>query len=530
VTGAIAHALVVLLAGCGDDEVSLVVDVRTDFAPAVEFHAIALRVVGRGGAVHDAAPIAIEPVFREDDYLGGQRVTEVDLAPGSYEVLASLLDQRERSVAERFIVLELRSALGVTAEISRRCLGVDCESEDLACRGGLCTDPRCTPETPEFCTSECTEGADCPALAPCSLARCQDGLCLYGGRDELCGPDERCAVEVGCVRRPEAVDAGPSCDAGFVCDGTCVDSETDPLHCGGCDRACPAPTSGGAATCTDGRCDIACDVGLVRCGGECAASCETTFASAGTSTFTVAPGCTRLFVSAWGAGGGIGACGGTPSPAGGGYVQTVLDVTPGETLAIVVGGAGGDGAAGVGGAGGTPGGGGRGGATSCGGGGGGGFSGVFRGDVLQSNALAIAGGGGGSGVQPAAAAGAGAGGGATGQDGPVPASGATQSAGGMGQVVSGRVGEPGGIFVGGNGGTGGDDGGGGGGGGYYGGGASPNASTNAGGGGGGSGYVTGDLAVLVPGNRALPGNPDDARRGTSGAPRNDGLVIVECVE
>ena len=63
---------------------------------------------------------------------------------------------------------------------------------------------------------------------------------------------------------PEAsiVDTGP-CPAMFsLCDGTCVDTLSNRLHCGGCARACT-----GGQTCVAGAC--ACPAMFTLCGGTC---------------------------------------------------------------------------------------------------------------------------------------------------------------------------------------------------------------------------------------------------------------------
>ena len=178
----------------------------------------------------------------------------------------------------------------------------------------------------------------------------------------------------------------------------------------------------------------------------------------------------------------------------GGRATATVSVTPGETLQVLVGGAGGDAPnAGLGPGGFPDGGDGGSGGTNAGGGGGGGSSSVLRGtDVLV---IAGAGGGGGGGGQANGQGNGGAGGDA-GQDGAnVPAgaqggqSGGNGGAGGNG-VGAGGAGESGAALQGGAGGDSPDNnqGGGGGGGGAVGGGgggASSASNTNGGGGGGG---------------------------------------------
>lgn len=61
------------------------------------------------------------------------------------------------------------------------------------------------------------------------------------------------------------VDTGPGCGRGELeCGGLCVDPDTDPDHCGGCDVAC-AP----GELCSLGACKSMCDPGTIQCGRSC---------------------------------------------------------------------------------------------------------------------------------------------------------------------------------------------------------------------------------------------------------------------
>lgn len=226
---------------------------------------------------------------------------------------------------------------------------------------------------------------------------------------------------------------------------------------------------------------------------------STTFSSIGQHTFTVPPLVTEVTVEACGAQGGEGSSGfGVSGGAGdgglGGCVGATIDVTPGESLAVFVGGRGDDGIAAQpttssfnGGA-----------STPGGGGGGGGASDVRQGGDGLEHRVVVAGGGGGGGAGFAPGANGGDGGGVVAEDGED----ADGSGGGGGTDVSGGAGgaDPLGAFDGlpgdsGTGGAGGQHitGGGGGGGGYYGGGGGGGAASGAfpasGGGGGGSSYA-----------------------------------------
>lgn len=299
---------------------------------------------------------------------------------------------------------------------------------------------------------------------------------------------------------------------------------------------------------------------------------ETVYSSAGTTTFNVPAGVTRIGVKMWGGGGG-GASGrsGSTSIGGdggdGGYAEAILTVTPSESLTIQVG---------AGGAGrtynitspATAGGSGGGGnspqpttATESGGGGGGGYSGVVR----SSTILACAGGGGGGGgcVNGATPNFDGSHGGVAcgcadrlpnnweSTSGWASAGGGSNVNGGTGGAsgTSAQRGADGTSGAGGVGGTGlsGRATGGGGGGGYYGGGGGFGHSNDgnfagAGGGGGGSSYVESgaEYARIIPNltRGTMPNNTDTAyisgrglggsgatgtNSGTAGA---DGLVVI----
>jgi gliding motility-associated-like protein len=270
----------------------------------------------------------------------------------------------------------------------------------------------------------------------------------------------------------------------------------------------------------------------------CFAQTVQTFSYTGTvQTFTVPSCVTSLTVKAWGAGGHKGG-NDTYNGASGGagaFVQSTINVTPGQTLNIIVGGAGliGQGCAGS-----APGGqggwgnnqisGGRGGnagSNGCSGGGGGGGAGT--GIYLGANALVVAGGGGGGSGGGLNSAGAVGGGG--GQNG--------FTVSGCNQGITNGSGN-------GNGTQGGDRGnnvdgaGGGGGGGGRNGGSGGSAPTGCDcggcGGGGGGNFASGTGNVITSGNGINAVNTGDihyvagvGRGGTSNqSPGNGFLVLI----
>ena len=254
-----------------------------------------------------------------------------------------------------------------------------------------------------------------------------------------------------------------------------------------------------------------------------------------TINFTGAPqeiqvpaGCFTMTVKAWGAGGGgggndsgIGGSGG-----GGAYAESIIPVTPFETLTFFVGGGGKGGGSEVkgtgGGAGGFNGGGNGGNAgtsgTSGGGGGGGGFSAVYRGSTLLIAAAGGGGGGGGGGNSSPGGAG-----GAGGTNGATAPSGGTGGAAGGSTTSTGVDGQ--------NRGSGDGAGGGGGGGGLKGGGRGNAPTADRGGGGGGGGTSLGD--IVQNGSGTTPGNASDPDRGfntgtggSAGSNGSNGRIVV----
>jgi hypothetical protein len=239
-----------------------------------------------------------------------------------------------------------------------------------------------------------------------------------------------------------------------------------------------------------------------RADGDCQPSgsvvvCTFTYTGAA-QTWTVPDEVTQATFDVFGAQGGSEP--GLKDGGGGGKAHATIDVTPGDTLQVNVGGVGGAAPCrecGAGAAGGFNGGAAGGSASVTGAGGGGGASDIRTGAFALAERIIVAGGGGGVGVHNGGAGGAGGGivggdgnpalgAGANGQGG----KGGTATSGGEGGAGAGRggPGDPGSLGVGGRGGS--DDfgGGGGGGGGYYGGGGG-GAGFQGGGGGGGSGFV-----------------------------------------
>ena len=112
--------------------------------------------------------------------------------------------------------------------------------------------PADTSDTSDVSTDDVSSDTGCgPDLTECS------GVCVdtdtdpghCGGCDSPCESDEVCSAGT-CVA---------DCPAGTVnCSGSCVDTDTDVLHCGGCGHACTAGDHA-SPVCETGVCDALCE-------------------------------------------------------------------------------------------------------------------------------------------------------------------------------------------------------------------------------------------------------------------------------
>ncbi len=253
-------ALLALLfwGGCADDDLTLVVDLRTDLTPGVEFVGVETRL--------DDSPAESVTAFEGDSFVTGRRIAELDgLDRGTHAVVVSLLDTTARVVGERRAVVELSQSTGVTIVIARACTDVTCPGAGDApnqteCLGTICVAPECTPETPESCSPpECAGDGDCPGGAACAVASCVEGACFLSSDDARCASGQRCDVALGCIDVAPPTDAGPS-DTGPTDSGP---ADTGPADaCGAAMESCNG---------TDDDCDdavdedVQCRVGAMEC-------------------------------------------------------------------------------------------------------------------------------------------------------------------------------------------------------------------------------------------------------------------------
>lgn len=183
----------------------------------------------------------------------------------------------------------LAAALGLVVACTRSVadngstceLNTDCRAP-LVCAAGLCR-PQCRGDR------DCAAGESCHGVGetavcvpsgmavPCAFSsQCGDGQHCVGGTCRTgCTTDADCAGAGACVTGVCSLpviatgsdggaldatsgDARPSC-AGVRCGARCVDTMTDPEHCGACEIACATGT-----TCVGGAC-VGCDPLMTTC-------------------------------------------------------------------------------------------------------------------------------------------------------------------------------------------------------------------------------------------------------------------------
>jgi len=201
---------ILLLLGCTEDRVELIVDLRTDFVPGHEFGRVVTQLEMDGTAILEPEEVEVDENFPA---LDGSRIAEyADLKEGTYRLMVRLLDQQDEIIVERPVELELRKSFAVTVLITRDCRGVVCDDpERAACLGGLCVPATCTPETDADCDPPaCVAHGDCgPPGGVCGNPVCISGSCFLPTGD--CPDGEYCEPLVGCRGTPPGTltEAGP---------------------------------------------------------------------------------------------------------------------------------------------------------------------------------------------------------------------------------------------------------------------------------------------------------------------------------
>lgn len=238
---ALLAVLSLALPGCSGEAVSdstLLLQLETDLLPGVEFVGV------EADLFPDLASLDGEALDRRTNYALESSMFPLPVADfevgssGSRVLRVRLRGASGRTRLERIAIVEVSGTRTATVIMTRSCEGISCpgsgdSATDIACLGGRCVDPRCGPESPEFCpAAECSSPVDCPAVAACADRRCDFGVCLPTVRALSCGQDQFCNPDVGCVAR-----------ALLHCtDGVQNSGETD-VDCGGGCSPCPTLAS-----------------------------------------------------------------------------------------------------------------------------------------------------------------------------------------------------------------------------------------------------------------------------------------------
>ncbi len=205
--------LALAASGCEDEPAFLVVDIRSDLLPGVEVDAARVEVAGGVGR-EDRVLTA------STDLLGGVRVAQLDVGPGTVEFEVTLL-RAGTVVASRPVRQVLSAPTAVTVFLQRTCRTVSCPPE-RACYAGGCVNAGCSVNDPAACqSSECEVDGDCAPLSDCAVPHCDLGACFY--ERGVCAGGGVCDLEQGCRM---GVDGGDPFDAGRI-DGGEEDGAVD---------------------------------------------------------------------------------------------------------------------------------------------------------------------------------------------------------------------------------------------------------------------------------------------------------------
>jgi hypothetical protein len=261
-TGALVLLVALAGAGCGDD-IALIVELRTDFRPGLEFDEVTVQRLPRlpgGDAIEPIADRAVAAAVT-DDWIRGHRVAEFGSLSAGSHVVRVRLRAAGSTLAERLVLIELDASYALVVTITRSCREVSCPPGDdpdaTECVGGQCTSPRCARPGEGECPNGCVADGECDDGATCGAGRCEAGVCLLEADDAICdrGAGERCIPDEGCVVVGVPDDAG-SADAGPT-DGGPLDGgppDGGPADAGPPDAGCTCTV--GEARAPGGRCDV----------------------------------------------------------------------------------------------------------------------------------------------------------------------------------------------------------------------------------------------------------------------------------
>jgi hypothetical protein len=223
VVARLAVVVVAAVAGCGPagGGHELLVDLRTDFVPNVEFHAVRteLSSAADGGTATTVRRVDLASIPAGTSFIGGHRVAELDgVDDGIWIVLVELVDEDGARVAARRSRVVIRDAYALTVVITRDCSSLSCpapagDPEATECLGGACVTPDCGADPSACPTPECVADADCPTTVACVSGACAEGACIFAPDDALCPTGQSCDRETGCeAPPPPPPPPPPGCD------------------------------------------------------------------------------------------------------------------------------------------------------------------------------------------------------------------------------------------------------------------------------------------------------------------------------
>jgi len=227
--------LAVVFIGCGQPTYTVVVDLRTDYAPGREVVRVETTVLVGGDDARSVSPYGAAPT---DDLVMGQRIAEVDDIPAGPVVIDVILRDAAGSViASRRTRVTVEASTGVLVVITRACAGRSCPgaadpAQATECHGGECVEPTCNPEDPTTCPAAlCTSDDECTAPVACASATCTSGLCFAALDDSRCAAGEQCDVAAGCIAVTPVDSGAPPMDGGTDSGATCSPPCNDGVAC-----------------------------------------------------------------------------------------------------------------------------------------------------------------------------------------------------------------------------------------------------------------------------------------------------------
>jgi hypothetical protein len=126
------------------------------------------------------------------------------------------------------------------------------------------------------CGRACTPANATPActMGMCGYSSCNAGFGdCDGNRANGCETNTQTTV-AHCGQVCSAGTCTLVCGPGFTnCGGACVETASNPAHCGRCDNACATPPNA-TRTCTGGTCGFTCTAGFADCNMNSADGCE----------------------------------------------------------------------------------------------------------------------------------------------------------------------------------------------------------------------------------------------------------------